>query len=107
MLVSAQLDYALRALIALAQAPDRPVTRQDLARAQNLPARYLENVLLKLCHGGLLASVIDFIEKKIMPVVLRHAISGVAQINSEDPVLDDPLSRAMLALVRRLGRYGW
>ena len=32
----------------------------------------------------------------MMPIVLRHAISGVAQINTEDPVLDDPLALAML-----------
>ena len=28
--------------------------------------------------------------------MLRHAISGVAQINTEDAVLDDPLALAML-----------
>jgi adenylate kinase len=28
--------------------------------------------------------------------VLRHAISGVAHINTEDSVLDDPLALAML-----------
>jgi hypothetical protein len=32
----------------------------------------------------------------MMPIVLRHAISGVAHINTEDPVLDDPLALAML-----------
>ena len=37
-----------------------------------------------------------FIEKKMFPIVLRHAISGVAHINTEDPVLDDPLALAML-----------
>ena len=31
-----------------------------------------------------------------MPIVLRHAISGVAHINTEDAVLDDPLALAML-----------
>jgi len=40
--------------------------------------------------------VVDMIEKKMMPIVLRHAISGVAQVNSEDPVLEDPLAMAML-----------
>ena len=32
----------------------------------------------------------------MMPIVLRHAISGIAHINSEDRVLDDPLALAML-----------
>jgi adenylate kinase len=31
-----------------------------------------------------------------MPIVLRHAISGVASVNSEDPVFDDPMALAML-----------
>jgi len=31
-----------------------------------------------------------------MPIVLRHAISGVAHINTEDAVLEDPLALAML-----------
>jgi adenylate kinase len=44
----------------------------------------------------LFAKVIRFIEQKIMPIVLRHAISGIAQINTENQVLDDPLALAML-----------
>jgi adenylate kinase len=32
----------------------------------------------------------------MIPIVLRHAISGVAHINTEDGVLDDPLALAML-----------
>jgi adenylate kinase len=34
--------------------------------------------------------VITFIERKMIPIVLRHAISGVAQINTEDPVSKIP-----------------
>ncbi|HVW20033.1 MAG TPA: nucleoside monophosphate kinase [Opitutaceae bacterium] len=44
----------------------------------------------------LLQKVVSFIEKKIMPIVLRHAISGVAQINTEDNTLEDSLALAML-----------
>ena len=40
--------------------------------------------------------MIAFIEEKIMPIVLRHAISGTAHINTEDTLLDDPLALAML-----------
>jgi len=42
------------------------------------------------------ARVIDFIENKVMPIVVRHAISGVASINSEDLLFDDPAALAML-----------
>jgi adenylate kinase len=40
--------------------------------------------------------VIEFIEHKAMPIIFRHAISGSANINSEDPVFDDPVALAML-----------
>ena len=32
----------------------------------------------------------------MMPIVLRHAISGVALVNAEDPCLEDPVALAML-----------
>jgi adenylate kinase len=42
------------------------------------------------------AGVIEFIEAKMMPIVVRHAISGVANINSEDVLFQDPVALAML-----------
>ena len=47
-------------------------------------------------HPDLFGRVVTFVEKKLMPIILRHAISGVALINTEDPVLDDSLALAML-----------
>lgn len=44
----------------------------------------------------LFAQVVGFVTKKIMPIVLRHSISGVALINTEDMLLDDPTALAML-----------
>lgn len=40
--------------------------------------------------------VVDFIEVKMMPIVMRHAIPGHANINSEDSVWEDPEALAML-----------
>jgi len=40
--------------------------------------------------------VIEFIEGKMMPIVVRHAVSGVATINSEDLLFEDPTALAML-----------
>jgi len=40
--------------------------------------------------------VIEFIEEKMMPIVVRHAIPGRAGINSEEPLFDDPAALAML-----------
>lgn len=44
----------------------------------------------------LFGKIVSFIAKKIMPIVQRHAISGLAQINTEDPLLEDPTALAML-----------
>jgi adenylate kinase len=40
--------------------------------------------------------VITFVEDKLMPIVQRHAITGMAFINTETDLLDDPVSMAML-----------
>jgi adenylate kinase len=50
----------------------------------------------ELEHEELFGVVCVFIEKKIMPIVLRHAISGTALVNTEDATLDDPRAMAML-----------
>ncbi len=41
-------------------------------------------------------NVIRFIETDIMPIVMHHAISGSAHVNSENPILESPLGMAML-----------
>jgi Rrf2 family protein len=49
------VDYALRAVAELASAgggPQRPVTADQLARAQGIPAKFLESILLQLRRGG-------------------------------------------------------
>jgi adenylate kinase len=45
---------------------------------------------------GLFTEVIANIEEKFMPIIVRHAISGHAHINSEDALFDDPIAIAML-----------
>jgi adenylate kinase len=47
-------------------------------------------------HPELLSRVVEFIARKVMPIVLRHAISGIATVNTEDPLLDDPVALAIL-----------
>ncbi len=44
----------------------------------------------------LFARVVTFVTRKIIPIVLRHSISGVALINTEEMLLDDPTALAML-----------
>ena len=50
------MDYALRAVAELASAaggPDKPVTADQLARAQAIPPKFLESILLQLRRGGI------------------------------------------------------
>ncbi len=71
-----------------------PVASQIIIHARQELVRRLDSYELE--HGELFASVITFIEEKILPIVLRHAITGIAHINTEDKVLADPLALAML-----------
>ena len=57
MRVSAKVDYALRALAELAAAePGKPVTAETLATAQEIPPKFLENILLELRRAQIVAS---------------------------------------------------
>lgn len=47
-------------------------------------------------HAELFREVVDLINRKMIPIIERHAISGRAVINNEDEVLSDPLALAML-----------
>src|SRR5215831_4345239 len=71
-----------------------PVASAIIVHARQELVKRLDSYELE--HGARFASVIAFIEKKMMPIILRHVISGIAHINTEDPVLDDPLALAML-----------
>ncbi len=61
MRVSAKVDYAVRASVELAAAqgsgePSRPVKAEALARAQDIPLKFLENILQGLRQGGIIES---------------------------------------------------
>jgi adenylate kinase len=53
----------------------------------------------------LLQNVIEFIEQKMMPIIQRHALSGRADINSEDPLFDDP--KALVVLIDVFSERGF
>lgn len=56
MRLSARVDYALRAAAELAAASGGPVTADQLARAQAIPGKFLENILTQLRRAGLVRS---------------------------------------------------
>jgi len=61
--------------------------RQDLVR--RLDSYELE-------HQELFTQVVDVIQEKFMPIVVRHALSGKAVVNSESPLFTDALAISML-----------
>ncbi len=47
-------------------------------------------------YPQLLKSVVDFIQRKMMPIIKRYAISGRSLINTEDSLFNDPVAIAIL-----------
>src|SRR5215210_2106859 len=55
MRISAKADYAVRAALELAAAPEgEPVKGERLAEAQQIPLQFLEHILLELKHARLI-----------------------------------------------------
>jgi Rrf2 family protein len=54
--LSAKADYALRACLELATLDEGNAKGEAVARAQAIPLRFLEQILLDLRHAGLVAS---------------------------------------------------
>ena len=54
--VSAKADYAVRAAIELAAAAAGPVKGERIADAQQIPLKFLENILSDLRHAGYVQS---------------------------------------------------
>ncbi|MEZ6087185.1 MAG: nucleoside monophosphate kinase [Pirellulaceae bacterium] len=61
--------------------------RQELVR--RLDSYDLEN-------SELFERVVDTVDRKFMPIIKRHALSGQAIVNSEDALFRDPLALSML-----------
>lgn len=61
--------------------------RQDLVR--RLDGYELEQT-------ELFQQVVELVQQRFMPIIRRHALSGKAHVNSEDPILEEPMALAML-----------
>ncbi len=55
-MVSQTAEYALRAVVALGNQPDAPLTAQQVAKVTHVPAGYLSKVLQALCRARVLHS---------------------------------------------------
>lgn len=71
-----------------------PVANDIVVHARQELVKRLDEYAFE--HPELLSKVVEFIARKVMPIVLRHAISGIATVNTEDPLLDDPVALAIL-----------
>jgi adenylate kinase len=70
-----------------------PVASSIVVHARQQLVERLDHYSLH--HRDLFEKVMVQIEEKFIPIILRHAISGRAYINSEDTLFEDPLSLAM------------
>ena len=71
-----------------------PVARDIIVHARQELVKRLDTYQFE--NPDMMANLVQFIETKIMPIVLRHAISGVSQVNTEDTLLHDHHALAML-----------
>lgn len=70
-----------------------PVANEIVIHARQELVKRLDEYAFE--HPELLARVVEFIARKVMPIVLRHAISGIASVNTEELILDDPVALAI------------
>lgn len=86
---SLELDQATSdslSLIPIASDIVRQARQQLVQRLDDYQANY----------KGLFDQVISTIDAKFTPIVKRHAISGIALVNTEDALFDNPMAIAML-----------
>jgi adenylate kinase len=50
----------------------------------------------ELEHTHLLIKMVELVSTKFMPIITRHALSGRATVNSQDPIFNEPLAIPML-----------
>lgn len=71
-----------------------PLASDLITHARQELVRRMDSYQLE--HRSLFHRVIRLIEERFIPIVIRHAIPGMAVVNSEDSVFDDPLALAMV-----------
>jgi len=95
MRVSAKVDYAVRAAVELAAAEGSgPVKGDRIAQAQQIPLKFLENILLDRKHAGLVQSqrgaeggywLAQPAEEVSLAEVIRAVEGPIANVRGERP----------------------
>jgi adenylate kinase len=71
-----------------------PLAEEIILHARQELVRRLDSYELE--HTDLFVRTVEIIKNKFMPIIARHALSGRAVVNSEDPIFDDPLVLCMV-----------
>ena len=71
-----------------------PLAEEIILHARQELVRRLDSY--ELAHNELFVGVVELIKTKFLPIISRHALSGRAIVNSEDPIFEDPLAMWML-----------
>ncbi|GAA4569764.1 RrF2 family transcriptional regulator [Planotetraspora kaengkrachanensis] len=106
MRLSARTQYALRAAAELAAAPPGPVPAEKIAAAQDIPRRFLDNILLQLRRAGLINSQRGpdggyWLARPATDISLADVIvvvEGVSQDSEHFPGVAEPLADVWVAL---------
>ncbi len=71
-----------------------PLADEIVLHARQELVRRLDSYELE--HTELFEQVVQLIQAKFLPIVRRHALSGEAHVNTEDPLFHNPLALMML-----------
>lgn len=71
-----------------------PIAPRIVLHARQELVKRLDNYALH--QRELFQSVLDLISEKFMPIIIRHAVSGMARVNSEDTIFSNPITLAMV-----------
>lgn len=93
MRISKKSEYALRALVVFARKP-RSYQIQELSRMENIPIKFLEQILLTLRHAGLLDS-----KRGVGGGYVMRVPASQITVGKVIQVMDGPLSPVPCAAV--------
>jgi|TARA_B110000495_G_scaffold29740_1_gene22610 adenylate kinase len=71
-----------------------PLAEEITIHARQELVKRLDSYVLS--HTKLFTEIIEIIDRKFMPIVTRHALSGRANVNSEDCIFENPIAISML-----------
>jgi adenylate kinase len=71
-----------------------PLAEEITIHARQELVKRLDSYVLS--HTELFTEIIEIIDSKFMPIVTRHALSGRANVNSEDRIFENPMAISML-----------